>query len=119
LLPTYVSGEALDSLPVSGQNRITNDGYIHDGQLSRLRNHLRIWQQDVGRPKSEDSRRILARASWSIGIAKRPRQMMQVPASSFSSRSAPGKPLWDSGVRDALHQAAQAVGCDFRGLGPH
>jgi hypothetical protein len=25
----------------------------------------------------------------------------------------------DSGVRDALHQAAQAEGCDFPGLGPH
>jgi Phage integrase family len=30
-----------------------------------------------------------------------------------------GKPLWDSGVRDALHQAAEAEGCDFEGLGPH
>jgi integrase len=29
------------------------------------------------------------------------------------------KPLWDSGVRDALHQAAAAEGCDFPGLGPH
>ena len=31
----------------------------------------------------------------------------------------PAKPLWDSGVRDALHQAAEAEGCDFEGLGPH
>lgn len=31
----------------------------------------------------------------------------------------PGKPLWDSGVRDVLHKAAQAEGCDFEGLGPH
>ena len=29
------------------------------------------------------------------------------------------KPLWDSGVRDVLHQAAVAEGCDFPGLGPH
>jgi hypothetical protein len=36
-----------------------------------------------------------------------------------SKRVRPGKPLWDSGVRDALHQAAQAVGCDFPGLGLH
>ena len=28
-------------------------------------------------------------------------------------------PLWDSGVRDALHQAAEAEGFDFEGLGPH
>jgi integrase len=28
-------------------------------------------------------------------------------------------PMWDSGVRDALHQAAAAGGCHFPGLGPH
>ena len=37
----------------------------------------------------------------------------------FQQKRAPGKPLWDSGVRDALHQAAEAEGCDFEGLGPH
>jgi integrase len=37
----------------------------------------------------------------------------------FQQRRAPGRPLWDSGVRDALHQAAAAEGCDFPGLGPH
>ena len=37
----------------------------------------------------------------------------------FQQKRAPGKPLWDSGVRDALHQAAQAEGCDFPGLGLH
>ena len=43
-----------------------------------------------------------------------------VPSGSLKQQKrAPGKPLWDSGVRDALHQAAQAEGCDFPGLGPH
>jgi integrase len=37
----------------------------------------------------------------------------------FQQRRAPEKPLWDSGVRDALHQAAEAEACDFPGLGPH
>jgi integrase len=37
----------------------------------------------------------------------------------FQQKRAPGKPLWDSGIRDALHQAAEAEGCDFPGLGPH
>ena len=37
----------------------------------------------------------------------------------FQQKRASGKPLWDSGVRDALHQAAQAEGCDFPGFGPH
>src|SRR5579871_5295190 len=29
------------------------------------------------------------------------------------------KPMWDSAVRKELHQAAEAEGCDFPGLGPH
>jgi integrase len=37
----------------------------------------------------------------------------------FHQRRAPERPLWDSGVRDALHQAAQEEHCDFPGLGPH
>ena len=37
----------------------------------------------------------------------------------FQQNRAPGKPLCDTGVRDALHQAAQAEGCDFAGLGPY
>jgi integrase len=37
----------------------------------------------------------------------------------FYQKRAPEKPLWDSGIRDALHQAAEAEGCDFPGLGPH
>jgi integrase len=37
----------------------------------------------------------------------------------FQQKRAPGKPLWDSGVRGAMHQAAEAEGCDFEGLGPH
>jgi len=42
-----------------------------------------------------------------------------VEAFVFQQKRAPGRPLWDSGVRDALHQAAAAEGCDFPGLGPH
>lgn len=37
----------------------------------------------------------------------------------FQQKRAPDRPLWDSGVRDALHQAAEAEQCDFPGLGPH
>ncbi len=80
----------------------------------------RVWQQDVGRPKSEDSRRILG-----IGdLAERFRQKLAddrgKPGSwVFHQKRAPDKPMWDSGPRDALHQAAQAEDCDFPGLGPH
>src|SRR5580692_4906072 len=85
-----------------------------------IRIEQRVWHQDVGRPKSEDSRRILGigdlvdrfRAKASEDGAK-PDEFV------FQQKRAPGRPLWDSGVRDALHQAAEAEGCDFPGLGPH
>jgi gamma-glutamyl:cysteine ligase YbdK (ATP-grasp superfamily) len=34
-------------------------------------------------------------------------------------QNAQEKPLSDSGVRDALHQAAKDKGCDSPGAGPH
>jgi integrase len=80
----------------------------------------RVWHQDVGPPKTEGSRRI-------VGIgdlveryrAKAAEDGARPDAFVFQQKRAPSKPLWDSGVRDALHQAAQAEGCDFPGLGPH
>ena len=80
----------------------------------------RVWHQDVGRPKSEDSRRVLG-----IGdLADRYRMKSTNDSSTpeawvFHQSRAPERPLWDSGVRDALHQAAEAEECDFPGLGPH
>jgi integrase len=79
----------------------------------------RVWHQEIGRPKSEDSRRVLG-----IGdLADRFSALVSGPGAAdefvFQQKRAPGKPLWDSGVRDALHQAAEAEGCDFEGLGPH
>lgn len=37
----------------------------------------------------------------------------------FPQKTSPKKPMWDSTVREALHEAADAEGCDFKGLGPH
>jgi integrase len=79
----------------------------------------RVWHQEIGRPKSEDSRRVLG-----IGdLADRFSALVSGPGAAdefvFQQKRAPGKPLWDSGVRDALHQAAEAEGCNFEGLGPH
>ena len=79
----------------------------------------RVWHQEIGRPKSDDSRRVLG-----IGdLADRFSALVSGPGAMdefvFQQKRAPGKPLWDSGVRDALHQAAEAEGCDFEGLGPH
>ncbi len=80
----------------------------------------RVWQCEVGQPKSEGSRRVLGigdlverfRAKAAAGTAK-------PGAWVFPQKRYPSLPMWDSGVRDALHQAAQAEDCDFPGLGLH
>lgn len=80
----------------------------------------RVWHQDIGRPKSEDSKRILGIGDLADRLRAKATQDGATPnAFVFQQKRAPGKPLWDSGVRDALHQAAEAEGCDFPGLGPH
>jgi len=89
-------------------------------EAATIKIEQRVWHQDVGRPKSEDSRRILG-----IGdLARRFRERATNDGAKpdtwvFYQKRAPQKPLWDSGVRDALHQAAEDEGCDFPGLGPH
>jgi integrase len=80
----------------------------------------RVWHQDIDRPKSEDSRRTLGIGDLVPRFAAKAAGDGALPeAYIFQQKRAPGKPLWDSGVRDALHQAAEAEGCDFPGLGPH
>ena len=91
-----------------------------DFKAGAIKIEQRVWQQEVGRPKSEDSRRVLGLGE----LVDRYREKANADATGanefvFQQKRAPGKPLWDSGVRDALHQAAQAEECDFPGLGLH
>jgi len=80
----------------------------------------RVWHQDVGRPKSEESKRTLGIGDLVERFrAKALEDGATADSYVFQQKRVPGRPLWDSGVRDALHQAAAAEGCDFPGLGPH
>jgi integrase len=80
----------------------------------------RVWHQDIGRPKSEDSRRTLGIGDLAARFRQKAAEDGARPdAWVFYQKRSQDKPLWDSGVRDALHQAAQDEGCDFAGLGPH
>jgi integrase len=80
----------------------------------------RVWQQDVGRPKSEDSRRVLGIGNLVDRFRQKLAEDQAKPdAWVFHQKRDKTRPMWDSGVRDALHQAAAAEGCDFPGLGPH
>lgn len=91
-----------------------------DLDAGTIRIEQRLWRGDLDRPKTEGSRRVLG-----IGMlagrfrAKATEEKPAVEEFVFQQKRQPGKPLWDSGVRDALHQAAAEVGCDFPGLGPH
>ena len=59
----------------------------------------RVWHQEISRPKSEDSRRLL-------GIGVLPERLFAKAAEGspgpddfvFQQRRAAGRPLWDSGV---------------------
>jgi integrase len=86
-----------------------------------IRIEQRNWHMDIDEPKTAGSKRTLALGAlasryvgWIAKLERRGPDDWIFPQLSDNS-----KPLWDSGVRDALHQAAQDVGCDFPGLGPH
>ena len=91
-----------------------------DLKAGTIRIEQRLWHQDIDEPKSDTSKRTLALGSLvERYIAKAAEEGADPEAWLFRQRRDPGKPLWDSGVRDVLHQAAKAEGCDFEGLGPH
>jgi hypothetical protein len=79
----------------------------------------RVWHQDVGRPKSDGSKRVLGIGDLVERYAEKAADDDATPDSFvFQEKRAPGKPLWDSGVRDALHHAAQAEHAISKGSGP-
>lgn len=92
-----------------------------DPATRTIRIEQRNYRNDIDTPKTKDSRRILALGDladrlvdWIAKLDRRgPDDWI------FPQASDPSKPLWDSGVRKALHEAAQDAGCDFAGLGPH
>jgi integrase len=91
-----------------------------DPVTATIRIEQRVWHQEVASPKSENSRRVLGIGDLGAQFAgKAVLDGAGAESFVFQQKRSPGKPLWDSGVRDALHLAAQAEGCDFPGLGPH
>ena len=71
----------------------------------------RVWHQDLDRPKSEDSRRVLGIGDFAERYrAKLAEDVVGSDTFVFQQKRAPGRPLWDSGVRDALHQGRRGGG---------
>jgi len=91
-----------------------------DIAAATIRIEQRVWHQEIAFPKSENSRRVLGLGDLAAQFAGR--ALLEKATDDgfvFTQKRDPAKPLWDSGVRDALHQAAKAERCDFAGLGPH
>ena len=100
----------------AGRNAVVLTGR----NVATIKIEQRVWHQDFGRPKSEDSRGILAIGDLAARFrAKAALEGVNPDAWIFYQKRDAQRPMWDSGVRDALHQAAQAEGCAFPGLGPH
>lgn len=91
-----------------------------DLEKATIRIEQRVWHQDVSRPKTEDSRGLLGIGDTVVALRERAREIKATPeAWVFPQKTCPKKPMWDSTVREALHEAADAEGCDFKGLGPY
>ena len=91
-----------------------------DLQTGILRIVQRNWRGDIDDPKSKTSKRPLT-----LGYlvdryrVKAAAENAQPDAWVFCRSDGSGLPLWDSGVRQSLKEAAATEGCDFPGLGPH
>jgi len=91
-----------------------------DLEAGTIRIEQRVWRSDIGAPKTETSRRTLALGHLVERFIARARAAEATPDEwVFPQRRDPSKPLWDSSVREELHEAARAEGCDFEGFGPH
>jgi len=85
-----------------------------------IRIEQRHWRGDIDDPKTERSKRTLTLGS----LVERMRDWIAaLPASSPDAWVFPQdnrkKPMWDSGVRKALKDAAKLESCDFPGFGLH
>jgi integrase len=83
-----------------------------------LKVQQRYYRGDVDIPKSARSRRIEA-----LGLLTSDFRILSKEkdpdAYVFVRNDGSGEPLWDSGIRKALKNAAAVVNCDFPGFGMH
>ena len=85
-----------------------------------IRIEQRVWHQEIGPPKTEASRRVVGLGDLASRLREEALRRGAKPEDwVFPQKHASERPMWDSTVREALHEAARAEGCDFRGLGAH
>jgi integrase len=89
-------------------------------QKGCLRIEQRHWRGDIDTPKTERSKRTLTLGS----VGERLKQWIESlqvngPEAWVFPQHDKRKPMWDSGVRAALKEAAAQESCDFPGFGLH
>jgi len=85
-----------------------------------IRIEQRHWRGDIDDPKTERSKRALTVGSLVERLKNWIRTLRQkTPEAWLFPQPNPEKPMWDSGVRAALKQAARLEKCDFPGFGLH
>jgi len=85
-----------------------------------IRIEQRHWRGDIDSPKTERSKRTLTLGT----LAERLKQWIEslednTPEAWVFPQRNQRKPMWDSGVRAALKEAARRERCDFPGFGLH
>jgi integrase len=91
-----------------------------NSQNGYVRIEQRHWRGNIDSPKTERSKRILTLGS----LSRRVQQWIQLlpeqsPLAWLFPQYDRRKPMWDSGVRAALKEAAREEKCDFPGFGLH
>ena len=85
-----------------------------------IRIEQRHWRGNIDDPKTERSKRALTIGSLGDRLKNWIGSLPQnTPGTWLFPQPNPEKPMWDSGVRAALKQAARLEQCDFPGFGLH
>ena len=84
-----------------------------------IRIEQRNWRGDIDSPKTERSKRTLTLGSLTGRLGIWIDSLDNSPEAWVFPQQDKRKPMWDSGVRAALKEAARAEKCDFPGFGLH
>lgn len=92
-----------------------------DLQKGTIHIQQRSCRGDIDVPKTKNSRRMLTLGTLTNRFAAwvKTKKIDKPDQWLFPQEAALELPMWDSGVRKALKEAAQAAGCDFKGFGLH
>ena len=98
--------------------RLASGGHVNF-DAGTVKIEQRVWHQEIGKPKSEGSRRTLGLGIWWTGIARKPTRTARARTNSSSSRS--GHPESRCGIQEfGMHctKRHRRKDATLRGSGP-